>query len=56
MKISENELLASSFQKSADQKYNEARAAMAQQQDTSKQIVAFQQPENKVVKDSHANY
>jgi tetratricopeptide (TPR) repeat protein len=52
MKIKENELLASSFQKSADQKYEEARAAMMSQQVQPEQKVAVQRTENIVIKDS----
>ncbi len=47
LKISENELLAVAYQKSADQKYLEAQAAMEQQQRE-----AVQQSESKNVDDS----
>jgi len=52
MKISENELLAASFQKSADQKYSEAQVAMNPQQEKTQQKEALQQSDNKVIKDS----
>jgi hypothetical protein len=52
-RISENEKLAASFQKSADQKYSEAQALMNPQHDTSKlTVVAPEKPVNKIVKDS----
>jgi len=52
-RISENEKLAASFQKSADQKYSEAQALMNPQHDTSKlTIVTPDVPVNKIVKDS----
>jgi hypothetical protein len=53
IRISENEKLAASYQKSADQKYREAQALMNPQHDTSKlTIVTPEKPVNKIVKDS----
>ena len=53
VKISENEKLAASFQKSADQKYSEAQVAMNPQHDTTKlQKVTPEKPINRLVKDS----
>jgi len=51
-KISENELLAASFQKLADQKYQEANAAMNPQQQKPEQIEPLQQSEVKFIKDT----
>ncbi|TAL81902.1 MAG: hypothetical protein EPN88_00190 [Bacteroidetes bacterium] len=51
-KISENELLAVSFQKSADQKYADALAAMNPPQQKPLQKEPLQLPDNKAVKDS----
>ena len=52
-RISENEKLAASYQKSADQKYGEAQVLMNPQHDTSKlSIVTTEKPVNKIVKDS----
>jgi hypothetical protein len=52
-RISENEKLAASYQKSADQKYGEAQVLMNPQHDTSKlSIVTTGKPVNKIVKDS----
>jgi len=52
-RISENEKLAASYQKSADQKYSEAQVLMNPQNDTSKlSIVTPEKPVNKIVKDS----
>jgi hypothetical protein len=50
VKIRENEVLAASFQKSADQKYGEAQAVLISQNNEKKKTV--QQPENNVSKDS----
>jgi hypothetical protein len=58
-RISENEKHAASFQRLADQKYNEARIALNPNQDTSgHQKVTPDKPVNSVVKDSAgiANY
>jgi hypothetical protein len=52
VKISDNELLAASFQKSADQKYSEARLMMNPQPGTVLQKEALQQSDNKVIKDT----
>ena len=52
VKISENELLAASFQKSADQKYSEAQAAMKLQEEKTQQKEAIQQSDDKIIKDS----
>jgi hypothetical protein len=52
-RISENEKLAASYQKSADQKYSEAQVLMNPQHDTSKlSIVTPEKPVNRIVKDS----
>jgi hypothetical protein len=52
-RISENEKLAASFQKSADQKYGEAQLAMNHQHDTSGlQKVTPEKPVKSLVKDS----
>jgi hypothetical protein len=52
-RISENEKLAASYQKSADLKYGEAQVLMNPQHDTSKlSIVTTEKPVNKIVKDS----
>jgi len=53
VRISENEKLAASFQKSADQKYSEAQLALNPHYDTSKlQKVTPQRPVKSIVKDS----
>ncbi|MCX6255540.1 MAG: SPOR domain-containing protein [Bacteroidia bacterium] len=52
VKISENELLAASFQKSADQKYGEAQVAMNPQKEKTQQRDTLQQSDNKVIKDT----
>ena len=52
IKISENELLAVSFQMSADQKYDEALIAMVLQDEKSQQKTAIQKSDNKGIKDS----
>ena len=52
IKISENELLAFSLQMSADQKYDEAMAAMVLQNEKSQQKTAIQKSDNKGIKDS----
>ncbi|MGA2407463.1 MAG: hypothetical protein ABSF81_12035 [Bacteroidales bacterium] len=53
VKISENEKLAASFQKSADQKYSEAQVARNPQHDTTKlQKVTPEKSVNRLVKDS----
>jgi hypothetical protein len=52
-RISENEKLAASYQKSADQKYSEAQVLMNPQNDTSKlSIVTPEKPVSRIVKDS----
>jgi tetratricopeptide (TPR) repeat protein len=51
-KIRDNELLAASFQKSADQKYNEAQAAMMPQQVKPEQREVLQTTENATINDS----
>ena len=52
VKISENELLADSFQKSADQKYSEAQVVMNPQQEKILLNKIVQPADNKVNKDS----
>ena len=51
-KITENELLAASFQKSADQKYSEAQAAMNPQKEKTQINEITQHPYNKAIKDT----
>lgn len=51
-KISENELLVASFQKLADQKYQEANTAMNPLQQKPEQIMPLQQSEVKLFKDT----
>jgi hypothetical protein len=51
-KIAENEKLAASFQKSADQKYSEAQASINPQQEKPQQNNTLQQSDNKVLKDT----
>jgi hypothetical protein len=53
VRISDNEKLAASFQKSADQKYNEAQVALKPQHDTSKlQKVTPEKPAARLARDS----
>ena len=53
VRISENEKLAVSFQKSADQKYSEAQVALNPQHDTSKlQKVTTEKPATRLARDS----
>jgi hypothetical protein len=49
VKASENELLAASFQKSADQKYGEARMAINPQQEKPQQKNVLQQSDNEII-------
>ena len=51
-RITENEILAASFQKSADQKYSEAQAAMDPKKEMTQINEITQQPYNKAIKDS----
>jgi hypothetical protein len=52
VKISENELLAASFQKSADQKYSDAQVAMNPQEEKTQQKTTLQLSDNKVIKEA----
>jgi tetratricopeptide (TPR) repeat protein len=52
VKISQNELLAASFQKSADQKYSEAQVAMNPQQEKIPPKEIGQPADNKVIKEA----
>lgn len=52
LKIRDNELLAASFQKSADQKYNEAQSVLIARQAKDGQKGKMQQSDNKATKDT----